>query len=61
MDKVARPDVVLGQHVFIGAVPIGHVAGVPGAFMSTSVNVDITMFGEGSPGSGCATGWKPDK
>ncbi len=50
-EAVKRPDVVLGQHVFCGQVPAGHVAVVPGPFLSTSVNVDITLHGRGSHGS----------
>lgn len=49
--KVARPDVVLGQHVFCDHVPAGHVALSAGPVMATSVNLDITLYGEGSHGS----------
>lgn len=51
VERVDKPDVVLGQHVFCGPVPAGQVGVVPGPFMSTAVNVDITLHGRGSHGS----------
>ncbi|SDS73709.1 amidohydrolase [Corynebacterium timonense] len=51
VDKVARPDVVLGQYVFCDHVPAGHVALSAGPVMATSVNLEITLYGEGSHGS----------
>ena len=51
VDKVATPDVVLGQHVFASQFPAGTVALAAGPFMSTAVSLDVKVFGQGSHGS----------
>ena len=51
VDKVATPDVVLGQHVFASQFPAGTVALAAGPFMSTAVSLDVKVYGQGSHGS----------
>ena len=51
VDKVATPDVVLGQHVFASNFPAGTVALASGPFMSTAVSMDVKVYGQGSHGS----------
>lgn len=51
VDKIASPDAVLGQHVFASQFPAGTVALASGPFMSTAVNMDVKVYGQGSHGS----------
>ncbi|MDY5785267.1 amidohydrolase [Corynebacterium sp.] len=51
VDAIPRPDVAFGQHVMCGLAPAGHVAVISGKSFSTSVNVFITLYGQGSHGS----------
>ena len=51
VDKVATPDVVLGQHVFGMQVPTGHVAVAAGPILSTAVSMRVKVYGNGSHGS----------
>ncbi|MBB1510327.1 amidohydrolase [Tessaracoccus sp. MC1756] len=50
VDKVPRPDVVLGQHV-LTTPAAGHVGTRPGAMLSTGGSVRVTVHGSGSHGS----------
>ncbi|WP_448855988.1 amidohydrolase [Corynebacterium camporealensis] len=51
VDKVAKPDVVLGQHVFALEELAGGVGVRKGPFFSTATSVDVKLYGEGSHGS----------
>ena len=51
VDKVAPPDVVLGQHVFASQFPAVTVALASGPFMSTAVSMDVKVYGQGAHGS----------
>ncbi|WJY89152.1 amidohydrolase [Corynebacterium confusum] len=51
VDKVTKPDVMLGQHVFCSVVPAGSVAIKPGPVLSTATSVTVKVFGAGSHGS----------
>ena len=47
--RFPRPDICLGQHVLpLAAGMVGHNAGV---IMSSSINVDVRLFGKGGHGS----------
>ncbi|GGU94917.1 putative amidohydrolase [Actinomadura cremea] len=46
---LARPDVVLGQHV--GPFPVGAIVHRPGLIMSAATTVDVRLFGRGGHGS----------
>jgi hippurate hydrolase len=48
-DRIPRPDVVLGQHVF--PLPAGRVGVHPGAAMAAVDTLEVTMFGRGGHGS----------
>lgn len=49
LDRVPRPDVVLGQHVAPG--PAGMVFYKPGPILAASDALEITLFGKGGHGS----------
>lgn len=49
LTKVPRPDVVLGQHVM--PLPAGILATRPGAVLSGSDSIKITVYGQGTHGS----------
>ena len=49
LEKFAKPDVVLGQHVMVG--PSGTVAGRAGAITSAADSLQIRLFGRGAHGS----------
>lgn len=48
-ERIAKPDVVLGQHVMLG--PAGTVAGSAGAITSAADSLQIRFFGRGAHGS----------
>jgi len=49
LDRVPRPDVILGQHVMVG--PAGAVAGRAGVITSAADSLEIRLFGRGAHGS----------
>jgi amidohydrolase len=48
-ERLARPDVLLGQHAAPG--PVGFYAHSPGLIMSASTDIDIVVHGRGGHGS----------
>lgn len=48
-ERLARPDVLLGQHAAPG--PVGFYAHTPGLVMSASTDIDIVVHGRGGHGS----------
>ena len=49
LDRVPKPDVILGQHVMVG--PAGAVAGRAGVITSAADSLEIRLFGRGAHGS----------
>src|SRR3954464_15505366 len=49
LDRIPRPDVVIGQHVMVG--PAGDIAGRSGAITSAADSLQIRLFGRGAHGS----------
>ena len=49
LNRVPRPDVILGQHVMVG--PSGTVAGSSGPITSAADSLQIRLFGRGAHGS----------
>src|SRR3954449_11371238 len=49
LDRVPKPDVILGQHVMVG--PAGVVAGRAGVITSAAYTLQIRLFGRGAHGS----------
>lgn len=49
-EKLPKPDVYLGQHVF-GVIPGGSVGTRPGPMMAAAASIEVTIHGAGSHGS----------
>ena len=49
MPRFPRPDIILGQHVMVGAS--GTVSYRPGVILSAGDSLKIRLFGRGSHGS----------
>src|SRR5690242_338845 len=49
LDRIPRPDVVIGQHVMVGSA--GDIAGRSGVITSAADSLQIRLFGRGAHGS----------
>jgi amidohydrolase len=49
LERIPKPDVVIGQHVMVG--PAGNIAGRSGAITSAADSLQIRLFGRGAHGS----------
>ncbi len=49
LERIPRPDVVIGQHVMVG--PAGNIGGRSGAITSAADSLQIRLFGRGAHGS----------
>ena len=49
LERIPRPDVVIGQHVMVG--PAGKIGGRSGAITSAADSLQIRLFGRGAHGS----------